>query len=41
MNTAHIPRKAMMENYKAFNVGTNITTAAKLYALEACFLSSM
>ena len=26
----HIPWKAMIGNYKAFNVGTNITTAAKL-----------
>jgi hypothetical protein len=32
LNTAHKPWKIMMEKYKAFIVGNNITTAAKLYA---------
>jgi hypothetical protein len=32
LNTANVPWKTMMEKYRAFIVGNNITTAAKLYA---------
>jgi hypothetical protein len=37
LNSAHIPWKTIMENYKAFNMENNITTAAKLFPYKHVF----
>jgi hypothetical protein len=32
LKTSHMPWNTMVEKYKTFNAGNNITTAAKLFA---------